>query len=471
MVVKNIIAFMSVCVLIYYTSLIIRSSFTRLFVGLKAISAYLSICILGLQLAIMGMLKIPWQPLWVILPWLAMGWWQRAGVRKMALGDWHGVWTIKEKYRDLNILEWILIASILTFAGAFFIKVFVSPIAAWDTIALWGLKAKAFYFLNQADPSIIKIAGANNDYPPLYPLIMDLLFIMRGEVNNYLIASANYIFYLLSILALSEFFRNKLQREMRLVVCTLFAGCINFFPILFFYNQMGYADFFFGISMMLALIVLHRAIVKSDSSLYLLSIVVASFSALIKNEGQLFLLTIASLAVVINFNKIIYSFRLKQWQKIRRVILLTIILFLPVVLWKLFTVSHGFRTVLITPGTKAIIQYSLMHKARRIIHWYFWFGSKQIGYFISTIALALTGVCALVYRRRSVTLPALFIALGLQLVVAMFIYLFITPLEIDGLMASTLDRLLIQLTPATILLIGICIFTMKLRNATISKPE
>lgn len=456
MVTGNILVFISLGLLAYSVSALLRAISKDLFKGMVAVAFFCAICLLGLQLWLMGVLGIPWILPTLLLPWTAIGLWKRREYLAVASRDSRHIWRMVQGARGMSNFEMLLVFSCLVFISAFFVMLFMQPIAGWDAIALWGLKAKVFYHLNKVDLSMVKIPGANNDYPPLYPLIIDVLFVLRGGINNYLVQVVNFLFYINAIWAIAEFFNGKLNKEGRIIFCTIFAGCLNFFPVLFFPSQMGYADFTLGVGMMMALIVLYKAITLKRSKYFVLAIAMAALCSVIKNEGQLFLLTTLIIGIVYNWRLLMTYLQRKQWSKLFLMLALVFLILTPAIGWKAYISINNYRTVLTTQGTTSSISvHEVMYKMRRTIHWYVQFGVQQTGNFIVVGALGVIIIGSLITIKRSSVVLVLSLPILVQVTLSLFVYLVLTPIEINGLLISTLERLIIQLTPAIILLFGL----------------
>jgi hypothetical protein len=128
-------------------------------------------------------LVAPWLVLAVPAGWLAWkrGWSRQDGEALLAGGR---LLATLGRGSDFSLLERLFLF-VLAAAFAFgFLRAVSYPLWAWDALATWGLKAKAFYLAGGLDLSRF---AARNYYPNLVPLLMAYLYYWLGSVADGLV--------------------------------------------------------------------------------------------------------------------------------------------------------------------------------------------------------------------------------------------------------------------------------------------
>lgn len=125
-------------------------------------------------------------------PWLlvtTLGLW-RAGQRGWLQEDGRTVLRGVKTLLTLGVgsrlarLDRILLIMLLAAFGFALLRAISYPLWAWDSLATWGLKAKAFYLAQGVDLSRFE---AHNYYPNLTPLLMAYLYFWLGGVSDHLV--------------------------------------------------------------------------------------------------------------------------------------------------------------------------------------------------------------------------------------------------------------------------------------------
>jgi hypothetical protein len=121
-------------------------------------------------------------------------------------------------YQVWDWVFWGLLAAFFLFAT---FRAVLYPMWAWDTIATWGCKAKVFYQSRGLDLTCI---DAHNYYPNLVPLLLSYLYFCLGRVNDHL-AQGLFPLWGAILLTMLHFFlrRMGLNRTQALGVTTFLA--------------------------------------------------------------------------------------------------------------------------------------------------------------------------------------------------------------------------------------------------------
>ncbi len=159
------------------------------FAPLERLALALGLGCLGLSLwmLLLTCLRIPYTLLNLTGPWLLVilpAWWL-AGRRGWLQADgrslkscFFAIATLGTKPGWSRIEQAFLLLLILAFVFAT-LRAMLYPFWAWDELATWGLKAKAFYLARGLDLSRME---AHNYYPNLVPLSLAYLYFWLGGV-------------------------------------------------------------------------------------------------------------------------------------------------------------------------------------------------------------------------------------------------------------------------------------------------
>jgi hypothetical protein len=160
---------------------------------------------IGTQMLLFSLLGVSYTLPALLAPW-AVGWLlyarYRAGARPSPSMARDGA----SRWSTCEVVVACLLAVLV---GALLVRAAVWPLWWWDTWAIWGLKAKAFYHFRDATPFVADgyYAVTHPDYPILYPLAGTLLFLVLGESHD-VVQVLPVLFYASSLLL----FRSLLLR-------------------------------------------------------------------------------------------------------------------------------------------------------------------------------------------------------------------------------------------------------------------
>jgi len=181
----------------------------------------------------------------------------------------------------LDALSLVLVAGYAKFATA-------APPAEFDFLTDWGLKARMFFlargidwnFLEHASPHLV-----HPNYPPLVPLMFDLVAALRGAWNDELLGIVNVI-VAVALLAFVRWLAFSETRSHCIASFVTFAlvplACVPW---------MGTAEGPFIAVATVALLLIRRGSVTADA-------VVLGVAALTKNEGLTLIVAVAIALVV-----------------------------------------------------------------------------------------------------------------------------------------------------------------------------
>ena len=221
-----------------------------------------------------------------------------------------------------------------TFLKIFFLCIiFISLGTAtfeWDPRSIWLFHAKVMFY----DDSVFSLDDSYKfshiEYPNLAPAFASALAILVGHWNEVFPKISFSLMFLPPLILIFSFFKD--------VRYLIFLSIVLFTVGKFLFN--GWADglvaIYFGISafLMYHLVIIDSNFYKNRPIFYILAFCFFVSLTLIKNEG------IALLAVLFTATILIKFYKRELKKDIFKVILL-LISFLPIILWKLFCYSKG----------------------------------------------------------------------------------------------------------------------------------
>ena len=338
--------------------------------------------------------------------------------------------------------DWLLaglLAALFLFAA---LRATLYPIWAWDALATWGLKAKVFYISRGVDFTSI---DAHNYYPNLVPLLLSYLYFCLGQVNDHL---AKLVFPLWGALLLTLLYswagRLGLTRRQALGLTAFFAlnGTVFIVHLYIAYADLALTYFTLGAA---GLIYLWLQDAAPRGSLPIVACFLAGM-AWCKYEGPPLAATVilAAALTLIWLHPPRWATRLGQLA-----VPLTGLAagYLP---WRLFAIRQNLEI-----GQDHIQSFyphqlleAIAYLLQALVHPYYF------GFLWPALLLAL-----ILSGRRLWRSPRLFLALfiGGNLLAVILAYA-VAPTaaqEFPSYVRSTLDRLLLHITPVAALLVGL----------------
>jgi hypothetical protein len=336
-------------------------------------------------------------------------------------------------------------------ACTYLINLVTQPLTAWDAIAIWMFKAKLYYNLQSVSlQPIVADVGRQLDYPPMFSLMVASLYALIGRVDDILGKAINFVFLLAAAGACFALVRTLLDRRMAVMFTFLLVALPLFSPALSDTSYMGYADYALGVCLMLALAHFQKAEISKQPAAYGLAVVFACLAALIKNEGVAFLgILLSGLGV--------RAVLRGDWMSIRRVNKAVlpglIVAVVPVLIWQVYVKVNGFASGLTGPRNWAALVPLIPGRALMIL--------KTVGRLVISfntdypwLALSFLLASLLLVLNRLRFGFMVYLVLCLQ-VVGYFVVYLLAPGDLRWLLATSLDRLAMQVAPSILLLLAI----------------
>ena len=200
----------------------------------------------------------------------------------------------------------------------------------WDARSIWLFHAKVMFYEDSVFSLGDNYKFSHIEYPNLAPAFASALAILIGQWNEVFPKISFSLMFLPPLILIFSFFKD--------VRYLIFLSIVFFTVGKFLFN--GWADglvaIYFGISafLMYHLVIIDSNFYKNRPIFYILAFCFFVSLTLIKNEG------IALLAVLFTATILIKFYKRELKKDIFKVILL-LISFLPIILWKLFCYSKG----------------------------------------------------------------------------------------------------------------------------------
>ena len=200
----------------------------------------------------------------------------------------------------------------------------------WDARSIWLFHAKVMFYEDSVFSLGDNYKFSHIEYPNLAPAFASALAILVGHWNEVFPKISFSLMFLPPLILIFTFFKD--------VRYLIFLSIVFFTVGKFLFN--GWADglvaIYFGISafLMYHLVIIDSNFYKNRPIFYILAFCFFVSLTLIKNEG------IALLAVLFTATILIKFYKRELKKDIFKVILL-LISFLPIILWKLFCYSKG----------------------------------------------------------------------------------------------------------------------------------
>jgi hypothetical protein len=407
--------------------------------------------ILALQLWLYGSLHLPWNRVTLLAPWLVLvvlGW---RRFRAALIGDWELVKEVGRALTQLEPLELVLAVTGLVLALTYLLNLVTQPVIGIDAIAMWLFKAKLYYAQNAIDlRPVAADIRRHLDYPPLFSLMVDTLYVLMGRVDDIFGKSVNFLFFLVGTASFIALLRPLMSRVLAVLFSFLFVAMPIFSFALFSAHYMGWADYPVGIWMLVSLIYLFDGLRRNNGVSLLFAVIAAAMAALTKNEGLTFL---AIILLLLGFRVARTIAATRAWPPVERRVLLTGLLALaPVLLWQLYIRSLGFDHPMLSHRQWGQVLAAIPGRTVQILR-----GTRplrSVGLDYPWIAVSFLLASVLMLIRRPPFVGWVYAAVVGQGAAYFTAYL-VTPDDLGYILDTTLGRLFLQLTPSILLLLAI----------------
>ena len=158
----------------------------------------------------------------------------------------------------------------------------VGPIAEYDFISIWGVKAREFWIAGGIDWRFLENPFnefAHVDYPILLPLIFDVQTVIRGSWDARWLGALHVAFGVAAVLAVRAFIEEETVDSVLAAAATLALACIAFSP------WIGLAEGPLVATGTVGLLYVRRGVLASHSADILRGALFLGIAGSFKNEG------------------------------------------------------------------------------------------------------------------------------------------------------------------------------------------
>jgi hypothetical protein len=424
--------------------------------GVVPPSALIGCGALGIQLWAFGFAHIPWNAFTLLLPWLAV--WVVLGqpLRETLRAQGASMLALLRRLPGVEPLTGALIAISVLLVIVYALNAFVHPVIGYDAVAFWQFKAKLFFVQQQVDPATAALASIprilavrNQEYPPLYPLMLASTFVVSGRVNESLSNSIN----LLGLIAVVPTMYSLVRRLVgnRLAIALVFLLVAMALPAAYRFlidsGYFGHADYLEACWIMVALIYL-QAGDSGDEDADVMALAAAAAAALTKDEGNPLLLFVLAVLVV----RQAWRWHRGRVLPARRKLVVAAVCVLPVIIWHLTWTLPGTITPLMLNHHPLSLLPQLPSRAATIGRYVALLVKRDNTYIWMWLALPVSLLLIAFNRfRAGAAFAVIFVLQGL----AYFAVYLVTPLDLTEHLSDSADRVILQLTPALIVLVAV----------------
>jgi hypothetical protein len=227
---------------------------------------------------------------------------------------------------------------------------------------------------------------------------------------------------------------------------------------------MGYADYAVAALMIISLAHLYRSARLGRDEDSALSMAFAALGALTKNEGLTFLLVVG---IIIGSGLAWAVVKQRDWPQVR-LICVAAAAIVPVLAWQLYARIYGFNNDLISSQSSQLTPDVLGTRAYTIAAFLWHLMDRYDDYPWLLAAWIVSTVLAVMSRHRRLAVVWVAVtAQGAFYVLA----LLLRPYDVNFLLVTSADRLILQLSPSLVLLLGLALVELpRVRIAETQEP-
>lgn len=292
-----------------------------------------------IQMFLMGVSNIAYTKINILIPWLFIGIITVLVLLRKNYFSKNPVRHIKEREK-FSRLE-ILLFSFISFQAVYnFLRAIAKPIESYDSVAIYGLKAKMIYLSGALDGSFFKslisnFHGAHADYPLFTPLSEVWIYTFLGNFNDLIVKAIFPIFYIAFLLVFYSILKKVTKNRTVSLLFTFFLASIKQFSD---YSTIGYADMQLGAFFMIGFSYLYLWFSRKDRTDFLgISLIALILSFWSKNEGLL----LSLIALLVFFLYMCVHIKKTTKRDLFYFLFYTGVTLFMVIFWNIFKKHHG----------------------------------------------------------------------------------------------------------------------------------
>lgn len=392
----------------------------------------LGVGIISLQLFCYSLLRINWNLINILVPWLI--------IFVICKDKFNFKVNTKVKLSNINILLLLLIVSLVLFVG---FESILRPLSAWDGWASWLLKSKIFFIDGWVNPNIFHYI--ESEYPPVISLMGTLVYIILGQIDDKAVILPFFIFYL-SLGGVFFFSLRKIVGTTWSLVFTFLLLSIQNIIRHGGYLEGGQADlalgyYVFSSTMLLIAYIKH----KSYKTFILLNIFLGT-TALVKNEGLPF-------SIILELISLYYIIRHKNYKHL----LIMLFWIIPIFGWGIFKNLNHLPNNYLLENTNiqvqrlGVILKEISKEFINIKNWNLAWVAFFVGFYIYLM------------QKKTLMVTILYLIIFVKLLVYVLIFMK-TPINPIMHIDNVIDRLFIHLAPIAVFVTSIIYYTYIKKN-------
>lgn len=441
--------------------LIIALTRLRVDALVRAGSPLLGAGAMGIQVWLFGVIHVPWFVLFLVGPWLVVASVARRPYFAGLQGDMAALRGFLSGLRDLDPLTAGIAAFTLATMGFYLLNLLAQPLVGWDAIAMWLFKARVYFNAGSVDlanlPVYPLVGSRHLDYPPMFSLIVDSAWVLLGHIDDMVGKSLGFMFLISAVAAVVATLSPLLGRRLTVMLAFILVAMPALQTSFVFPYYMGYADYAVATLIVLGLAHLYRSARLGRDEDSALALLYAAFAALTKNEGLPFLLVIS----VIVGSRVVWAIARERDRPTFRLIAVAAISFIPVLAWQVYARVHGFNSDVLGQAHPSWTVGLLTSRAHTIASFFWHLINRTDDYpWLALAWLVATALTILSRHRRLALIWAVFTAQAVFYGLA----LLLTPNDVTFELNTAADRLVLQLTPSAVLLLGLALHDLPGRS-------
>jgi len=268
-----------------------------------ALSYCVGLGFMTIEMALLSFFKIPFTIAAMVFAWLPFF------IAAMAIGYISkGMGLLHRKAEDdgnrFSLPERFFIFGIIFEVGYALFRALIKPLEAYDAIAIYALKAKAFYLASSIPHDFLKVLGdpiSHPEYPLLLPLAESSVYVFLGYLNDLSVKIIFPLYYIAGLVVLYFVVRRFAVRSAALLFTFLLATIPHFNE----HATIGYADLLLAVYYSASFFYLLIWIRERKAAFLILSFLLSALCIWTKTEGIL----LTSVNMTIAF---IYILRFKK---------------------------------------------------------------------------------------------------------------------------------------------------------------
>lgn len=259
----------------------------------------LGVGVVAMQLYVYARLHIPWTTTLIFIPWIVV-------ISVLIILNRNNTYPHIVTLPTFSKIQFALL-SIIILAGSYTLfEVLLRPVSAWDSWAIWLLKAKIFFIDETIHPSVLTYV--KSDYPLIVSLMGTFIYMVLGKINDTAVLLPFYAFYF--FLAISFYF--TLRKKFNTTYSLLFTLLLVTTQTIIRQGgriEAGQADLAVGFFGFLSFTLLVEYMQSTSFRVLVLLNIFLAFTGLIKFDG-------IPITIVLGLFELLFIFKKKLYKQL-----------------------------------------------------------------------------------------------------------------------------------------------------------